>query len=186
MNPVTAARAALGRIEDGWRLRLDPVAWSRRLGVQVGQHCRLLDVSRATFGSEPYLVRLGDHVTVTEGVRFVTHDGGVWVFRQQEPDLDIVAPIAVGDNVFLGLRAIVLPGVTIGDNCVVAAGAVVTRDIRANSVVAGVPARFLRSIDDYRGSLVVRERRTKGLNAKHKRAYYEATLKGDATHLRSR
>lgn len=186
MNTVTAARAALGRIEDGLRLRLDPVAWSRRLGVHVGQNCRLLGVSRATFGSEPYLIRLGDHVTVTEGVRFVTHDGGVWVFRQQEPDLDIVAPIVVGDNVFLGLRATILPGVTIGSNCVVAAGAVVTRDITANSVVAGVPARFLRSLDDYRRSLAGRELRTKGLNPKDKRAYYEATLRGDASNLRSR
>lgn len=134
----------------------------------MGEDCRLLGVSRATFGSEPYLVRLGNHVTITEGVRLVTHDGGVWVFRQQEPNLDIVGPITVGDNVFLGLRAIVLPGVTIGDNCVVAAGAVVTRDVQVNSVVAGVPARFLRSVDDYRQSLGGRECRTKGLNPKEK------------------
>lgn len=173
MNLITATQAVLRWVQDAWRRRLDPVAWSRRLGVRVGQQCRLLDVSRATFGSEPYLVRLGDHVTVTEGVRFITHDGGVWVFRQKEPELDVVGPITVGSNVFLGLRAIVLPGVTIGDGCVIAAGAVVTKDVQANSVVAGVPARFLRSVDDYRVSLVGRESPTKGLNPKEKRAYYE-------------
>ena len=176
MRLAAFARAVLRSIHDAWRLRSDPVAWSRRLGVTVGRECRLLDVSRATFGSEPYLIQLGDHVTVTEGVRFLTHDGGVWVFREQEPDLDVTDRIVVGNNVFLGMRALILPGVEIGDNCVVAAGAVVTRSVNANSVVAGVPARFLKSVDDYRQSLVRREQRTKGLDPAAKRAHYEATL----------
>jgi maltose O-acetyltransferase len=58
------------------------------------------------------------------------------------------APIAIGDNVWLGGGAIVCPGVTIGDDTVVGAGAVVTRDLPAGVVAAGVPARVLREIDE--------------------------------------
>ncbi len=159
-----------------FRIHTDPVRWSRGLGVRIGQDCRLLAVTPATFGSEPYLVNIGDHVTVTEGVRFITHDGGVWVFRETEPDLDVVAPIYVEDNVFLGLRAIVLPGVRIGRNSVVAAGAVVAHDVPPNSVVGGVPARHLKSVEEYRQSLSGRVQPTKGMSPQAKRRWHLARL----------
>jgi len=57
-----------------------------------------------------------------------------------------VAPIHIHDNVWIGAKAIVLPGVTIGTNAVVAAGAVVTKDVPANTIVAGMPAKILRHI----------------------------------------
>lgn len=138
-----------GKIVDSVQQRRDPVAWARSLGVTVGDRCRLLQVNRATFGSEPYLVRLGDHVTVTSEVRFVTHDGGVWVFRDEHPDIDLIRPIEVRDNVFLGMRSTILPGVTIGRNSIVAAGAVVAKNVPEGSVVAGVPARVVQSVDAY-------------------------------------
>ena len=56
------------------------------------------------------------------------------------------APIRIGRGVWIGAHATVLAGVTIGDNAVVAAGAVVTRDVPADSIVGGVPAKFIRSI----------------------------------------
>lgn len=56
-------------------------------------------------------------------------------------------PVTIGNNVWLGGNVVVLPGVTIGDNCTIGAGAVVTRDIPANSVAAGNPARVIRKLD---------------------------------------
>jgi len=56
------------------------------------------------------------------------------------------APVKIGDNVWIGYRAMVLKGVTIGDNSVIAAGAVVTNDIPANSIAAGVPAKVVKTI----------------------------------------
>lgn len=57
------------------------------------------------------------------------------------------APIIIGKNVWIGANATILPGVTIGDNAIVAAGAVVTKDIQENTIVGGVPAKELRTID---------------------------------------
>lgn len=156
----------IGRVFDAIFKRLAPIAHARALGVTVGQGCRLIDVS---YSSEPYLIRLGDRVSATS-TRFETHDGGIWVFRSIDPDIDVIAPITVGDDVFLGFGVIVLAGVTIGSNVVVGAGAVVTRDIPDNSVAAGVPARVIGTIDDYRTRSLARALPTKNLGPREKRA----------------
>jgi len=139
-----------------------PIFYAQTLGVTFGKNCRFINVS---FGSEPYLISLGDHVSATN-VSFVTHDGGVWVFRGDQPQLDVIAPISVGNNVFLGLGTVVLPGVHIGDNVVVGAGSVVTNDIPSDCVAAGVPARVVCSLADYRKKISTEAINTKNL-AKH-------------------
>ena len=152
---------------------LDPIGYAKKIGVQIGKNCRLINVN---FGSEPYLVTLGDHVSASE-TQFITHDGGVWVFRENEPDIDMFRPIKVGNNVFLGHGVIVLPGVTIGDNIVVGAGSIVTKDIPSNSVVAGVPARHLKTLEEYYLSCKDDFDHTKNLDTKVKRAFLEKKFK---------
>jgi len=153
------------------RWRRSPVISARAAGVRVGSDCRFIATSASTFGSEPYLISLGDHVTITEGVRFVTHDGGVWVLRSEHPSLDVIAPIKVGNNVFIGLGSVILPGVTIGDNVVIGAGSVVNTSIPSDSVAAGVPARVIRGIDSYEAASVEKGMNTKGLAPAEKRAW---------------
>lgn len=131
-----------------WKYYRNPIECARSQGVTIGRDCRLL-CRLGTFGGEPYLVSLGDHVTITFGVRFITHDGGVWVFRSKHPNIDVIDSIRIGNNVFIGINSIILPGVTIGDNCVIGAGSVVTKDVEAGSVVAGVPARRIKSLEEY-------------------------------------
>jgi acetyltransferase-like isoleucine patch superfamily enzyme len=155
-------RTILKLIEIRWQLlrrAIDPVGHAKKLGVKVGKDCRLINVE---YGTEPYLVSLGDHVSATK-VQFITHDGGVWVFREKNPKIDVIAPIKVGNNVFLGFEAIILPGVTIGDNVVVGAGSIVTKNVPSNCVVAGVPARYIKSIDDYWKSIESRTLYIKGI-----------------------
>lgn len=149
--------------------RFAPITYARKIGVNLGEGCRLLDVS---FSTEPYLVTLGDHVSAT-ATRFETHDGGVWVFRDRLPGIDVVQPIRVGNNVYFGYGAMVLPGVTIGDNVVIGAGAIVTRDIPSNTVAVGCPARPIKSLDEYEAGVLEKSHDTKGLSAAAKRKYYE-------------
>lgn len=129
--------------------RLDRVAWWRVQGARVGHGCRILTQVECT---EPFLLDIGDHVSVGTNAQFVTHDGAVWVLRQQtgRSDLDLFGRIRIGNNVFIGNNAIILPGVDIGDDVIVAAGAVVSRRVPSDSVMAGVPARRIGSVADYR------------------------------------
>ena len=79
-------------------------------------------------------------------------------------DNDAVLPIQIGDNVWIGMRAIILKGVTIGNNSIVGAGAVVTKDVPANAVVAGNPAKLVKHLDTPHSS-TVRMGESFGLNA---------------------
>ena len=122
--------------------RLDPISYARKSRGLIGEHCRLV---RGKFGSEPWLIRIGDHFSRT-CVTFVTHDGGVWVVRDQHPDIDRVAPIVIGNNVVIGLNSIIVPGVTIGSNVAVGANSVVAHDLPDNTVAVGSPARVVREL----------------------------------------
>ncbi|MBW8191631.1 acyltransferase [Neiella marina] len=146
-----------------------PIELARAAGVRIGKGCRFVGCN--DFGSEPYLIELGDHVSLTN-VTFINHDGGVWVFRKAEPDIDVVRPIKVGCNVFIGHGVVMMPGVTVGDNVVIGAYSVVTKNIPSNTVVAGVPARFIKSIDDYRSGMEPHVTQTKKMAPLDKRNYF--------------
>ena len=105
------------------------------------------------FGTEPGLLTFGDRVTIADGVRFLTHDGAVALFRDEVPDLNVHLPISVGDNVFIGSDSLILPGVDIGSNSVVGAGSVVTRDVPSGWVVGGCPARPIKTLEEYRATV---------------------------------
>jgi acetyltransferase-like isoleucine patch superfamily enzyme len=156
------------------RWHKDPKGYLAAMGVQIGDGCRIYGIPEEVFGSEPYLCRLGDHVSITSGVRFVSHDGGVWVFRDEYPDLDVFGPIRVGSNVFIGINTIIMPGVTIGDNVVIGSGSVVTRSIPSGSVAAGVPARVLRPLEEYKAKAVARGLHLRSLAPERLRAELSA------------
>jgi acetyltransferase-like isoleucine patch superfamily enzyme len=152
---------------------IDPVAYARKSGVKIGKNCRLYSVD---FGTEPYMVTLGDHVSATN-TRFITHDGGVWVFREKEPEMDIFAPTKVGNNVFFGMEVLVMPGVTIGNNVVIGAGAIVTKDIPSNCVAVGIPAKPVKSLDEYYEKVKKNCLLTKSMSIKQKENYLRTHFK---------
>lgn len=127
----------------------DPLGYHRRQGVRIGKRVELIGGSPHTFGSEPYLVTIGDDVTISGQVTFVTHDGGLRVIRHKHPDAFYYAPIHIGNRVFIGVGALLLPGVSVGDGAVIGARAVVARDVPPDVVVAGVPARPIKAVADY-------------------------------------
>jgi acetyltransferase-like isoleucine patch superfamily enzyme len=114
---------------------------ARELGVTIGEGCRIysLDIS-----SEWELLSIGDRVTVSSGVRFITHDGVGWLFPDEQGRRHYwLARIEIGDDVFVGAGSTIMPGVRIGNRCVVAAGSVVTRSVPDGTVVGGNPAKII-------------------------------------------
>jgi len=117
-------------------------------GVKIGNNVRF--TGKPDWGSEPYLIEIGNNVTITQDVTFITHDGGVGLFRKEYPGINILGKIKIGNNVFIGARSTILPGVSIGNNVVIAAGSVVVKNIPDNVVIGGVPAKIIKSIDEYK------------------------------------
>lgn len=141
------------------------------LGVKFGEGCRFVSVNRNSFGSEPYLVTLGNRVEIAAGVRFLTHDGSIWVFRDIHPEMDIIAPVKVGNNVFIGYGCTILPGTVIGNDVIIGAGSVVKGCIPDRVVIAGVPARVIRDLDDHYEKIKSQMVPTKFMNREEKRGY---------------
>ncbi len=110
--------------------------------IHLGEHvflnvlCIILDCNE---------VRIGDHVMIGPGVQIYTA-AHMLEAEARNQGWEIAKPIVIEDNVWLGGGAILVPGVRIGRNAVVGAGAVVTRNVPANTVVAGNPARVIREI----------------------------------------
>ena len=128
----------------------NPVGWAKKIGVNFPKDGGGVYLyGRTSWSTEPWIITLGNNVHITEGVRFITHDGGTLLYRDKVPDLEITKPIKVGDNVYIGNNVILLPGVTIGNNVIIGAGAVVSKDIPDNSVAVGVPARVIKTADEY-------------------------------------
>lgn len=141
-------------------------------GLTIGKNYYIH--SRVDFGSEPYLITIGDNVRLTQGVKFVTHDGGVYVLRKLYPelkDIDVFGKIIVGNNVHIGMNTIIMPGVTVGDNVVIGCGAVVTKDIPSNSVATGVPAKVIETLDEYKSKILEKCVHTHNLSAKEKKLF---------------
>ena len=95
-------------------------------------------------------VRIGDHVMVGPGVQMYTAAHALQAEARNQ-GWEVAKPITIEDNVWIGGSAILLPGVRVGRNAVVGAGAVVTREVPANTVVAGNPARVIRVIEQEGG-----------------------------------
>lgn len=129
--------------------RINPIKTAKKLGVKVGEGCSFAGMP--DFGSEPYLIEIGKHTRTSSQVTFITHDGSTWCFRDEERYKKVLrfGRIVVGNNCFLGFRSIIMPGVTIGDNSIVGAGALVTKDVPPGVVVGGVPAKIISTTHDY-------------------------------------
>ena len=116
------------------------IKYLRSRGVTIGDNCLIFTI---IFSTEPYLIEIGDHVVVSSGTTFITHDGSVWLFREKYPNLTVFGKITIGNNTFVGMNCTILAGTEIGSNCIIGAGSVVRGKIPDNSVVMGNPAKVV-------------------------------------------
>lgn len=134
---------------DTLALHRDPIRYFRAKGARIGDKVEIFGAHLYTFGSEPYLVTIGNQVTISHGVDFITHDGGMRIARDEHPNAYVYGRIEVGANCFIGARCVLLPGTRIGAGSVIGAGSIVTGEIPAGVVAAGTPAKQIKSIDEY-------------------------------------
>lgn len=127
------------------------VTFLKRSGAKIGSGLIFYDPSSCNIDlTNPSLLKIGDHVRITHGVCVLTHDYSWSVVSGVYGEcLGGVAPVVIGNNVFVGTNAVILKGVTIGSNVIIGAGSVVTGDCESNSVYAGNPARKICTLDSY-------------------------------------
>ena len=127
------------------------VGYARYKGVKVGEFCRIYIRS---FGSDSFLIEIGNKVTITSGVKIITHDGSTWLMNDEKGRRYLFKKVVIGNNVFVGVNAIIMPGVKIEDNVIVAAGSVVTKSIPSGKIVAGNPAKIIGEFDPYKKNVL--------------------------------
>lgn len=133
-------------------------------GAKIGSNCNIQDVS---FGSESYLIEIGNHVQITSGTKLFTH-GAAWVLREKYPKIDFFGKIKIGDNVYIGNDSLIMPGVTINSNVIVAAGSIVTKSIPEGMIVGGNPARIIGSLESFEKKMSKYNLESKGMGTKKK------------------
>jgi acetyltransferase-like isoleucine patch superfamily enzyme len=124
----------------------------RSKGTRIGKNCEIQN-KISDFGSEPWLIEIGDNVTLAVGVVFLTHDGSSRIFRNNFDNMskfgNKFGSITIKDNCFIGTNTIILPGIKVGPNSIIGAGSIVTKDVPPNSIFAGNPAKLIYSLDEY-------------------------------------
>ena len=123
----------------------------RNKGVIIGDHTAIYSPNRVSIDTrKPWLIKIGDYCSITSGVHILAHDYSVSVPRKCFGEfVGGSSPVTIGDNVFIGVNAIILKGTQIGNNSIVGAGAVVKGNFPDNVVIVGNPAKVVCTIEDF-------------------------------------
>lgn len=130
------------------------IRFLKNKGISIGKNFKIraygslrnivIDTTR------PSLVTIGDNVSINKNFTLLTHDfvSGIFI-NYYDCFLPSSGHIKIGNNVRFGVNCTVLKGVTIGDNCFIGAGSIVTKDIPANSIAVGAPCKVVMTLDEY-------------------------------------
>ena len=137
-------------VKFGWRILHFPREiendFFRQVGVKIGNNCR---INSNILTAESYLIEIGDNVTISDHVAFVTHDNSISKIIKGKSDL--FGKIKIGNNCFIGSHTVIMYGVTLPDNTIVASGSVVTKSIcEENLIIGGNPARIISNWEKFR------------------------------------
>ncbi len=137
----------------------------RKSGMRIGSGC---NICCNIMTSEPYLVEIGDNVTIAGNVMFVTHDNSI--SKVIEGKTDIFGKITIGNNCFIGSNATILYGVSLCDNVIVAAGSVVTNSFNESAIIiGGNPAKKIGDWDKFAQKSISNAINVKNMTYKEKK-----------------
>lgn len=123
-------------------------AYFRKQGCKIGERTHIFS---NIITSESYLIEIGNGTTIATDVKLLTHDASPGVVFGRDTASDICGKIRIGDNCFVGSSTIILCGVTIPNNTIVAAGSVVVKSVgQEGLIIGGNPAKVIGSIDKYK------------------------------------
>lgn len=146
------------------------VEYLKENGAKIGENTYFFDPINTTVDSKRIsYVQIGRNCCITAGVKLLCHDYS-WTSLIETHNVILPDPgkeINIGDNVFIGWDALIIGPVTVGSNVIIAANAVVTKDIPDNVVVAGVPAKIISTMDEYYQKKIERQREDAITRAKH-------------------
>lgn len=114
----------------------------KKYGVTFGENVKIYDsfIDRG-FG---FLITIGNNVTITNA-KVYAHDASMNLFTGKTK----VGKVTIGDNVFIGANAVVMPNVKIGNNVIIGAGCIVTKDVSDDSILVGNPSRYIGKTSDF-------------------------------------
>lgn len=129
----------------------DFVKYLRKKNVKVGDGVVIFDPQSVFIDStRPCLLEIGNDVQITRGVTILTHGYDWSVIKGVYGEIcGSAGKVKIGNNVFIGMQATILKGVTIGNNVIIGANSLVNKDVPDNVVIAGNPARIIMSLEEY-------------------------------------
>lgn len=128
-----------------YKIFMSPKKYAKFIGVKFGDNCFF---ATKNWSSEPYLIEIGNNVQITRDVTIHTHGGG-HVARERIPDFDLFGKVVIKDWAYIGAYSQIMPGVTIGKGSLVAAGSIVTKSVPDGVVVAGNPAKYICTVEEF-------------------------------------
>ena len=136
-------------------VKIASIEVAKSKGMKVGKNFFVQGIPN--FGSEPFLIEIGDNVTIAENVGFINHRGDARVTKRIERYKNgrNFGRIRIGSNSFVGKGSVIMPGVSIGSNCIIGSLSIVSSSVPDNMVYAGNPAKFICTIDEYGDKLLL-------------------------------
>ncbi|WP_394297135.1 acyltransferase [Methanosarcina mazei] len=133
------------------------IPFLKRIGIKINGNPRYINYNVKFDSTNNYsLIELNDNCVVTGSTLILTHDFSIYhaaigckKITKKDPEFKRTGRVIIGVNAFVGANCIILPGTKIGKNAIVGAGSVVTRDVPPDTIVAGNPAKVIKSIEEY-------------------------------------
>lgn len=129
----------------------DFVDYLRNKGVSIGENTVFINPKKTGIDvTRPWMIKIGKNCMITAHVTILTHDYGLRVLKGVYGDvMGHVDKVEIGDNVYIGMHTTVVAGTKIGNNVIIGANSLVSKDIPDNCVAAGVPARVICTLEEY-------------------------------------